>query len=428
MPLFNIVRLIFLLFVCACLYPFLKNRAFFYFLNFSGPSFIKLGQTLSTRADLVGENLAEILSNFQDKLKPVAFSKVKKEVAKLGNIFQEFDQKACASASIAQVHKAILLDGSEVAVKILRPNIKKIVNRDIRTLALIVKITRIFSQNYAKLFEDINDILKNSAKSELDMLKEAANATKFKQNLQNILGFYIPKIYLRYCSSQILVIEWIDGIPFSDKQRILASNFDKEKLAKNLVLSYFHQVYQDGFFHGDMHPGNLFLIDKGENAGKIAAIDFGIVGQIDKKLRIGLTEIFIGYLDHNYKKVAQIHIDCGLVPKDTDLMQLSFACQKIGEKIVDNNVKDISLALLMSDLISLTSSYKMKTDGNLLLLHKTLMIVEGVGVWLDPKLNIWQIARPWVKEWAKKNIGFDAKIRDFVLDFIDSVKKFARDI
>lgn len=434
----NLVRLALLLCVFLLLYPFLKKQSIYLFLKFAGPSFVKLGQALSTRPDLVGESLAETLAHFQDRLTPFSSYKVKNILRKefgenFANKFIEFDYTARASASIAQVHQAKILDEKNsaaqqtliyrnVAVKILRPNIKKIVARDIATLALIAGITRLFSKFTAKTLRNINLVLKESTKSELNLLKEAANAMRLKENLRGLQGFYVPQIFLKYSTSNILVSEWIDGVPFSNKCAIHNTHFDKREVARNLVISYFTQVYSDGFFHADMHPGNLFLVENGINAGSIAVVDFGIMGEIDKKTRLAVAEIFIGFLHKDYKKVAQIHIDAGLVPRSTSVYDLALSCQKIGETIVGSSVKEISLASLLAHLIEMTREYKMDTRPDLLLLQKTLLLVEGVGVMLDAELNIWELARPWVKEWAKKNIGFDAKIRDAVIDLFEMIK------
>jgi len=272
--------------------------------------------------------------------------------------------------------------------------------------------------------------------------------------MQGVTGFYVPKIFLTNSSENILITEWIDGTPFSNKQEIRNTNFDKKEIAKNLVISYFTQVYSNGFFHADMHPGNLFLVmqdfaatnsyaqnftmqndmsnsaarnsakawQNSAKAGDIAVVDFGIMGEIDKKTRLAIAEIFIGFLHHDYKKVAQLHVRAGLVPADTNVYELALSCQKIGEQIVDSSVKEISLAKLLTHLIKMTHEYKMDTRPELLLLQKTLLLVEGVGVMLDENLNIWDLARPWVKEWAKKNIGFDAKIRDALIDLFEAVR------
>ena len=216
----------------------------------------------------------------------------------------------------------------------------------------------------------------------------------------------------------------MDGIAFSNKKAIANCGFDKKQIAQNLVISYFNQVYVYGFFHADMHPGNLFLRENGD----IAVVDFGIMGKIDRKTRIAVAEILIGFLHRQYFKVAEIHIRAGFVPSDTSVEDLALSCRKIGEMIVGSDVKDISIAKLLTNLIAMTREYKMETKPEILLLQKTLLLVEGVGVTLDPDLNIWDLARPWVKEWAKTNIGFDAKIRDNVIDLLDLAKKFIKEI
>jgi ubiquinone biosynthesis protein len=425
----NLLRLIALLIIFAPLFGINRSRAIYLFFRSAGPSFVKLGQLLSVRADLIGIKISQVLSQFQDDVAP--FSKksleqiIKEEYGdNFKKVFREFNLNPIASASIAQVHKAQLLDGKLVAVKILRPNIIKNMNRDIATLKLLVKIIKFFSEFLAKTFLDIADLLKQTAKYELDLLHEASNASKLRDDLQNLKGFYVPQIYWQYSSSKILILEWIDGIPFSDKNAIANCNFDKKQIAQNLVLSYFNQVYVHGFFHADMHPGNLFL----RNNGDIAVVDFGIMGKIDRKTRIAVAEVLIGFLHRQYRRVAEIHIDAGFVPANTNVEDLALSCRKIGEMIVGEDVKDISIAKLLTNLIAMTREYKMETKPELLLLQKTLLLVEGVGVSLDPNLNIWDLARPWVKEWAKTNIGFDAKIRDAVSDLLNIAKKFIKEI
>lgn len=423
--LLNLLR-IFLLFTAFLPFFFIaRNRAIFSFLKLCGPSFVKLGQILSTRPDLVGVDLANVLSGFQDRLEPFSSKKVKKilqnEFGKnFENIFLEFDFCAKASASIAQVHKAKLRDGNVVvAVKILRPEIRRIMARDIKTLRLIILFIGIFSKFLAKTFRDIANLLSEVSKSELDLAQEAANASQLKENLKNVKGFYVPEIFWKFSTSKILVLEWIDGIPFSNKEEIFKSQFDKKKIAQSLVISYFEQVYGHGFFHADMHPGNLFLMKNGD----IAVVDFGIVGKIDKKTRLAVAEILIGFLNKNYERVARLHIDAGLVPADTKIIDLTLAIRKIGESVVGNSIKEVSVARLLENLIVMTRDFKMDTKPELLLLQKTILLVEGVGVMLDENLNIWELARPWVKEWAKKNIGLDAKILDFLSKILDVFKE-----
>jgi len=423
----NLIRLFVLFLAAVCSYPIFKNRSIYYFLKLSGPSFIKLGQMLSARPDLVGIKLAKTLSKFQDRLSPFSDSKVKRILAQeygdnFSKIFADFDFKSVASASIAQVHKAKTSDGKEVAVKILRPNVTAVMARDIVTLKIIVKIISLFSKFFAKAISDIVLLLQETSKSELDLLQEAANASRLREELKEVKGFYVPEIFWKLSTSKILVLQWIDGIPFSNKEAIANSPFDKKQIAQNLVISYFTQVYANGFFHADMHQGNLFLMKNGD----IAAIDFGIMGKIDKKTRIAVAEILIGFLNKNYHKVAQIHVDAGFVPVDVNVDDLALSCRKIGETIVGSSVKEISLANLLANLITMTRDYKMVTKPELLLLQKTVLLVEGIGLMLDENLNMWELARPWMTDWAKKNISFDAKIRDVVVDLFEMFKKFIR--
>ncbi len=425
--LINIARLKILFFIFLITYPVLRRRSIYLFLDYAGPSFIKLGQALASRPDLIGKEMAASLSGFQDKVKPFSSKIVKNILAKeLGHDYEErfteIDYTPAASASIAQVHKATLNDGSKVAVKILRPNIRKTVKRDIATLGFIIKITSLFSKSLAKSLDDIASVLKQCYEVELDLTREAGNAVRLKKNLVDLIGFYVPDTYPQLTTPRILVTQWIDGIPFSDLEAIKESTLDKKEVAKNLVISYFSQVYRDGYFHADMHHGNLFLMANGD----IGVVDFGIMCEIDKKLRIAIAEILIAYLDKNYARVAKIHIEAGIVPKDADIYALELTCKDIGSKMVGSSIKDVSLARLLTDLIEMTSKYKMSTKPELLLLQKTILLVEGVGVTLDPDLNIWKVAGPWVKGWAVKNISFDAKIRDAAIDFFTAVKNIVK--
>ena len=424
----NLIRLLGLFSASCLIYPFKKELAVYNFLKVAGPPFIKLGQVLSVRPDLVGTKIATTLSSFQDRLQPCSNKRLQKilqeEFRNFSDIFADFDFNAVASASIAQVHKAKLKDGRVVAVKILRPQIEKIMARDISSLKILIKFLAFFSKFLAKSFSDIVDLLSDLSRSELDLIHEAANASRLKEELKEVKGFYVPEIFWKYSSSKILVLEWIDGIAFSNKAEIAATNFDKKQIAQNLVISYFTQVYSNGFFHADMHPGNLFLMKNGD----IGVVDFGIMGKIDKKTRLAVAEILIGFLHKDYQRVAQLHIDAGLVPPLTKVDDLAISCRKIGEMIVGSDVRDISVAKLLSDLIIMTRQYQMETRGEILLLQKTLLLVEGVGVTLDPELNIWDLARPWVKEWAKKNISFDAKIRDTMVELFELARKFLRSI
>lgn len=422
--LLNLIRLTLLLLLLSPLLIFSRKRFLYHFFYYGGPSFIKLGQLLSTRKDLVGEEMANILSQFQDRVKPFSKKKVKKILIKeygqnYLDLFQEFNFEPVASASIAQVHKAKTKDGNDVAVKIVRPYIRRTIKRDIKTLSLLSKISKLIAKNFAKFCQDMLELLQETAKSELDLTKEAVNCSQLKENLQDVKGFYIPKVFWSMTNRNILVTQWLNGIAFSDKNAILQSEFDKNIIAQNLVIAYFNQVYKYGFFHGDMHPGNLFLLENGD----IAAVDFGIMGIIDNKTRIAIANIVIGFINKDYIRVAQLHVDNDLVPANTNVKKLALSCRKIGETVVDSKVKDIPLAQLLQNLIEMTQEYKMSTKPELLLLQKAMLLIEGVGTMLNPELNIWDHAKPWIKDWSKTNIGFDAQIVDAVAEFLTKLKQ-----
>jgi ubiquinone biosynthesis protein len=427
--LFNIVKLFLFFVIFLIFFPFYEERAIYFFLKFSGPVFIKLGQFLSVRPDLVGKELSELLSKFQDNLTPFseknAINYIEKIYQKdINDIFKKFKKEPIASASIAQTHKAVLKGGEVVAVKILRPNIAKIIKRDLLTIKIITFILAIFSKNIRSIRKDILPSLKNMLEKEVNLLLEAASSSKIKDILLDFNDFIIPKIYWNLTNKDILVMEWIDGIRFSNKKAIAATKFNKKKLVKILVLGFFHQAYDRGFFHADMHPGNLILTKD----GKIALIDFGIIGILDRKIRIAITQIFINFLKRDYRRVAELHLEAGLVPEDTDLDEFSLYSRILGESITDKKVSEVPLILIFTKLIEMIQKYNMKTNENLLLLQKTITLIEGIAFSLDEDVNIWAIAKPWMEDWSKKNIGFDAKIRDNFLEIMDDIKIIAKKI
>ncbi|MFT6106231.1 MAG: ubiquinone biosynthesis protein [Rickettsiales bacterium] len=420
----NLFRLFFLFLFSWFIFLFIKNKAIYFFLKNAGPTFIKLGQLLANRPDLVGKNIAESLSKFQDQLPAFPFSRAKKIIEKqlgkpLEAIFMDFGEVPVAAASIGQVHKAKTFDGKDVAVKIVRPNIDKVFKRDISTLRFLTFCVGLFSKYYREKMINILEVMEDCSAKELNLNFEAAAACEIKENLANVKGFYIPKIYWDLSGDRVLTMEWIDGIAFSDKKAILNSGFDLKKISENLVVSYFNQVYAHGLFHADMHLGNLFLMKNGD----IAAIDFGITGSINKKTRIAIAEIMIAFLNKDYGRVAKLHVESGLVPVDTNLGEFALSCRIIGQSTVGKSVDEVPMARLLASLLTMTKKYNMQTKPELLLLQKTMMLVEGVGVFLDKDLNMWKLAEPFVKEWAVENIGFDAKIRDFVIEMFEKFSK-----
>ncbi len=449
----NLIRLLLAALLLTPVFFLNKEKAVFLFLRFAGPSFIKLGQLLSARPDLVGAPIANALGSFQDNLAPFCKKLVKKILANefkeklltLDNqaeakfdrksdlpsykknfedsfkqIFCEFDFEPVACASIAQVHRAKLCSGEMVAVKILRPKIHRIVARDIATVALVAFLSRFFFKSFNDFFVEIHKLLQQAAKYELNLLREAANGSQLRENLQKVNGFYVPKIFWHYSTTKVLVLEWIDGIRFSNSKAIHNSGFSLEKIASNLAISYFHQVYIDGFFHADMHPGNLLLMKNGD----IAAIDFGIIGKIDRKTRFAIAQILMAFMQRDYLQAARLHIEAGLVGSEADLSDLALSCRIIGETVVGVDVRNISFAKLLANLIDMTFTHQMRVRPDLLLLQKTLLLVEGVGVELNPSLNMWDLARPWISEWAKNNIGFDYQMLDAAKNLLAKAKKF----
>lgn len=383
-----------------------------------GPSFIKLGQTLSTRPDIIGEDIATQLSSLQDNISPfpskIAIQIIENELGKkLEEIFLDFSFAPVAAASIAQVHKAITLDGKKVAVKILRPNIKKQLNRDIKLFKLLAKFINILKPRLKA--DKIVEILENTIKFELDFRLEAASASELRDNFQDSQEFYIPEIFWQYTSQKILVTEWIEGISIYDIDALKAAGFDLTDICKKFAISFFNQAFRDGFFHADMHPGNLFIDAK----GRIAAVDFGIMGRMDKKTRIYIAEILRGFLNRDYKYVAKIHFDAGYVPATESQEQFTLALRSIGEPIIGQPLNKISVAKLLAQLFQITEDFNMETQPQLLLLQKTMVLVEGVGSMLNKDLNMWELAEPWIAKWAKNNLGFDAKIIELVKDLLE---------
>ncbi|MDB2550790.1 AarF/UbiB family protein [Rickettsiales bacterium] len=425
----NIVKLFIYFVIFLIFFPFYEEKAIYLFLKFAGPVFVKLGQFLSVRPDLVGEELAELLSKFQDNFKPFSSKKAVDSIENIykkdiNDIFKKFKNDPVASASVAQTHKAVLKNGDLVAVKLLRPNIDKIIKRDLLTIKIITFFIGIFSKNIRKMRRDIIKPLEHMLEKEVNLLLEAASSSKVRDILSDFDDFVIPKIYWEFSKKNIIVMQWIEGTRFSNKKAIEKTVFDKKLLAKTLVLGFFHQAYDRGFFHADMHPGNLILtID-----GKIALIDFGIIGVLEKKIRIAITQIFINFMKKDYKKVAELHLEAGLIPKNIDIDEFALYLRILGETVTDKKVSEVPLILIFTKLIEMINKYNMKSNENLLLLQKTITLIEGVALSLDKDINIWDIARPWMEEWSKTNISFDAKIRDGFLEFANDIKIIANKI
>ena len=371
-----------------------------------GTTFIKLGQFLSTRPDIIGNEIAKKLENLQDKLPPFSSDKAKKIMKKeLGeNNYNSLINisEPVAAASIAQVHKAQLNDNGtikDIAIKILRPNIKKIFNEEIDALMLLAFIIEgtVKKTKRLKLVEVVF-LLKEITNLELDLRFEAAAANEFLENTENDVGFNVPKIFWNFTSENILTLEWIDGISIREKEELEKRNIDTKTLASDVIQHFLRHAIRDGFFHADMHQGNLFINESGE----IIPVDFGIMGRLDKLNKRYLAEILFGFVKRDYKKVAEVHLIAGLVPKNVSIDEFAQALRSIGEPIFGQSVKDISGGNLLKQLFEITEKFNMQTQPQLLLLQKTMVVVEGVARQLNSETNIWETSKPVLENWLKE--------------------------
>ncbi len=387
-----------------------------------GPTFIKLGQFLATRPDIIGEELSVQLEKLQDKLPAFENSIAKKIIEKsLGETTNKSItnlSEPIAAASIAQVHKAQIDDSGvikDVAIKILRPNIKKTFNDEIDALMLLAYFIENTLKKTKRLrLVEVVYLLKEITNHEMDLRFEAAAANEYAENTKNDLGFNVPKIYWSFTSDEVLTLDWIDGISIREKNLMEKKNIQVNEIASNIIQHFLRQAVRDGFFHADMHQGNLFI----DNNGNIIPIDFGIMGRIDKLNRRYLAEILYGFIKRDYKKVAEVHIVAGLVPANVNVDELAQALRSIGEPIFGQSVKDISGGKLLKQLFEITEKFNMQTQPQLLLLQKTMVVVEGVARKLNPNTNIWETSRPVLEQWLKET-------KDPIANLTESIKESA---
>ena len=392
-----------------------------------GTSFIKLGQFLSTRPDIIGEKLSNKLEKLQDRVPECPLSEAK-EILKKNIGEQNYNlvlniSEPVAAASIAQVHKAQIDDNGtikDVAIKILRPNIKKIFNEQIDALMLFAYFieSTIKSTRRLKLVEVVF-LLKQITNHEMDLRFEAAAANEFAENTKNDVGFKVPKIYWNFTSEEVLTLDWIEGVSIREKNELEKKNIDIKSIANDVIQHFLRHAVRDGFFHADMHQGNLFVNENGQ----IVPVDFGIMGRIDKINRRFLAEILYGFIKRDYKKVAEVHILAGLVPKDTQVESLSQALRSIGEPIFGQKVKDISGGKLLKQLFDITDKFNMQTQPQLLMLQKTMVVVEGVARKLNPDTNIWDTSKPVLEKWLKESKDPINNFKDTIKDTAEALKR-----
>ncbi|MEA0970764.1 2-polyprenylphenol 6-hydroxylase [Candidatus Megaera venefica] len=377
-----------------------------------GPIYIKFGQTLSTRPDLIGTEVADSLKYLQDKLPPFSYRIVKARIEerfgqKLSDLFDSFDDTPVAAASIAQVHKAKLKSGEIVAVKILRPNIAQKYEEDIAFLEYGAEVITRFLKKAKRLRpKEVMSVFRQSMNLELNLRSEAAAASRILDNFANDSSLHIPRIYWNLTHDDIITLEWIDGVSIYDREAIKKLGFDPKDIAAKIAVIFFNQAYRDGFFHADLHPGNILVCPN----GKVALVDFGIIGILAEDDRLAIAEILYAFLKRDYKLVAEVHQRVGYIPKDTNLEYFAQSCRAVAEPIIGIAIKNISIGNLLAQLFKVTEEYGMETQPQLLLLQKTMVVVEGIGQSLDEDINMWLLAEPWIKKWAAKNLSPEAKL------------------
>jgi ubiquinone biosynthesis protein len=376
-----------------------------------GPAAIKLGQALATRPDLVGAQVAADLARLQDKLPPFSFEAVKAALTEAyegdwASHFQSIDETPIAAASVAQVHKAVTSDGRTVAVKVLRPQIEAQFSRAIETYAWAAAQIERWSPDARRLRpRRVIDSFRRWTERELDLRLEAANASELAETMAGEPRYRVPTIDWQRTTRRVLVSEWIDGLPLTDKAGIEASGHDRKALARIIIESFLHQAIGHGFFHADAHQGNFFVDER----GRIAVVDFGIMGRLDPLARRYLAEILLGLLTRNYRRIAEIHIEAGYVPEHHSVADFAGALRAVGEPIVGLPVKDISVGRMLDQLFSITRAFDMPVQPHLLLLQKSLVMIEGLAFALDPDINTFDIGKPYISAWIREEMGPEAK-------------------
>ncbi|HEB57342.1 MAG TPA: ubiquinone biosynthesis regulatory protein kinase UbiB [Gammaproteobacteria bacterium] len=372
-----------------------------------GPIFVKFGQILSTRRDLLPDDIAIELAKLQDQVAPFPGEQARAIIEKayacpLENIFSEFDVIPLASASIAQVHAATLKNGDDVVIKVLRPNILPTIKRDIGLLYVIAgRIERFWSMGRQLRPVAVVHEIEKTLLDELDLMREAANASQLRRNFENSELIYIPEIYWPHTRKNVMVMERISGIPVSNIDQLKKAGIDLKTLSERGVIIFFTQVFRHSFFHADMHPGNIFVADNGQ----YIAVDFGIMGTLNTLDQRYLAENFLAFFNRDYHRVAELHVESGWVDEGTRVEEFESAIRTVCEPIFDKPLKDISFGQLLLRLFQTARRFNMEVQPQLILLQKTLLNIEGLGRQLYPDLDLWQTAKPFLEDWIKDQIG-----------------------
>ncbi len=383
-----------------------------------GPIFVKFGQAISTRRDLLPTDIADELAKLQDAVPPFPADQA---IGILNDaygesvdaVFKRFDVEPLAAASIAQVHSAQLQDGQEVIVKVLRPGVHEQIDRDLGVLRMLASLADRYWEHGKRLkpIEVVNEY-EHTILDELDLMREAANTAQLKRNFQGSDMLYVPDVYWDYCRPEVLVQERIYGTPISDMDALRAAGTNIQVLAENGVEIFFTQVFRHNFFHADMHPGNIFVIHTDPEKPKYAAVDFGIVGTLSPDDQRYLAENFLAFFDRNYHRIAKLHIDSGWVPPGTRVDQLESAVRTVCEPIFNKPLAEISFAQVLMRLFRVAQRFNVEIQPQMILLHKTLFNIEGLGRQLYPQLDLWKTAHPVLKQWMDEQVGGRAMLKD----------------
>ena len=377
-----------------------------------GPIFVKFGQVLSTRRDLIPPDIADELAQLQDNVPPFPPALARQLVEKafgrrVEDVFASFESEPVASASIAQVHFATLKDGREVAVKVLRPNMLLVIDDDLALMRTIaVWVERLSADGKRLKPREVVAEFDNHLHDELDLIREAANAAQLRRNMQGLDLVLVPEMHWELCTQTVLVMERMDGVPISQTQRLMDAGVDIPKLARDGVTIFFTQVFRDGFFHADMHPGNIQVSLAPATFGRYIALDFGIVGTLTEFDKEYLAQNFIAFFRRDYKRVAELHIESGWVPASTRVNELEGAIRAVCEPHFDRPLKDISLGQVLLRLFQTSRRFNVEIQPQLVLLQKTLLNIEGLGRQLDPELDLWSTAKPFLERWMNDQIGW----------------------
>jgi ubiquinone biosynthesis protein len=389
-----------------------------------GPAAIKLGQTLATRPDIIGMDAAINLLKLQDQLPPAPFEAIYEEIntslnKPAADLFDYIDPVAVGSASIAQVHRARTNEGKDVAVKVLRPGIREQFARDIETYEWAAAHLEALGGEATRLRPQLVIAnLKRWTLRELDLRREAASSSELKDSMIAASGYEIPTIDWDRTSGRVMTLDWVDGIKISNLDALKAAGHDLPKLANTLVLTFLRQAIAEGYFHADMHQGNLFV----RADGTIVAIDFGIMGRINKQARFWLAEILYGLTTGNYKRVAQIHFEAQYVPSYHNVDEFATALRAVGEPTRGKPVSELSVGQMLDSLFAITRDFDMQTQPHLLLLQKTMVMVEGIATSLNPAINMWDVAAPYVRDWIRDELGPEAMIAEGLKKQADTLR------